>query len=147
LVNRIELKNSTSEATIISEHEKENVVKPKNTGLALTVFGGIWMFRSLVFMTPDIYNVALMVGIIISIIGGIMVKKGKKPGSLISLIGGIVNPILIILIVYKPAFWFYDFWYGLLNHFIFMFLSIYGFAIYGSGFLLLSIGGILSFKQ
>ncbi len=75
-----------------------------------------------------------------------MVIKGKKPGRLISLIGGIVNPILIIMVVYNPALWFYDFWYGLLNHFIFMFLTIYGFAIFGISFLLLLIGGILSFK-
>ncbi|MHA1192717.1 MAG: hypothetical protein ACTSP9_10525 [Promethearchaeota archaeon] len=129
------------------EDEKESIVKPKKTGFALTVLGAFWMLRSLVFMVPDIYKIALIIGIIISIIGGIMVIKGKEPGSLISLIGGIVNPILIILIVYNPAFWFYDFWYRLLNLFMFMFLDIYGFAIYGISFLLLLIGGILSFKK
>jgi len=98
-------------------------------------------------MVLYIYQIALIVSIIISIIGGYLVVKGKKPGRIISLIGGIVNPILIICIVYNPALWFYDFWYGLLSHFIFLFLTIYGFGIFGIPFLLLLIGGILSFKK
>ena len=73
--------------------------------------------------------------------------QGKKTGSLISLIGGIVNPILIICVVYNPTLWHYDFWYGLQNTFILLFLTIYGFGIYGIPFLLLLIGGILSFKK
>ena len=132
---------------IIIEHEKENIKKPKKTGLVLTVFGAIWIFRSLVFMVLDIYKIALIVSIIISIIGGIMVLKDIKPGRLISLLSGILTSILFICVVYNPTFWFYDFWYGLLNHFIFMFLHIYGFAIFGIPFLLLLIGGILSFKN
>ena len=76
-----------------------------------------------------------------------MVLKDIKPGRLISLIGGIVNPILILFVVYNPDFWYFNFWNGLLSHLIFMFLTIYGIAIYGLSFLLLFIGGILSFKN
>ena len=129
------------------EDRLENIKKPKKTGWVLTVFGAIWILRSLVFMVLDIYKIALIVSIIISIIGGIMVLKDIKPGRLISLLSGILTSILFICVVYNPAFWFYDFWYGLLNHFIFMFLHIYGFAIFGIPFLLLLIGGILSFKN
>ena len=129
------------------EDKLENIKKPKKTGLVLTVFGAIWIFRSFVFMVLDIYDIALIVSIIISIIGGIMVLKDIKPGRLISLLSGILTSILFICVVYNPAFWFYDFWYGLLNHFIFMFLHIYGLGIFGIPFLLLLIGGILSFKN
>ena len=105
------------------------------------------MLRSFVFMVLDIYKIALIVSIIISIKAGIMVLKDIKPGRLISLIGGIVNPILILFVVYNPDFWYFNFWNGLLSHLIFMFLTIYGIAIYGLSFLLLFIGGILSFKN
>lgn len=105
------------------------------------------MFRSFVIMALYIYQIALMLSIVISIIAGIMVVKGIKPGRIISLIGGILNPILIICVVYPPIMWQYDFWYGLQNTFILLFLTIYGFGIYGIAFLLLLIGGILSFKK
>jgi hypothetical protein len=94
-----------------------------------------------------VYQIALIVSIIISIIAGIMVIKGIKPGRLIALIGGIINPILIICVVYNPTLWHYDFLYGLQNTFILLFLTIYGFGIFGIPFLLLLIGGILSFKK
>jgi len=71
--------------------------------------------------------------------------KGKKPGGLISLIGGILNPILIICVVYNPALWFTSSFYVLSNHFIFMFFTIYGFGLWGIAFFLLLIGGIVSF--
>lgn len=62
----------------IIENEKEIIVKPKKTGLVLTVIGGIWLFRVFVFLAFDVYIFVLIVSIIISIIGGIMGLQGKK---------------------------------------------------------------------
>ncbi len=47
----------------IIENEKKPIVKPKRTGLALTVIGGIWLFRVFIFLTFDIYVFALIVSI------------------------------------------------------------------------------------
>ena len=131
----------------IIENEKETILNPKKTGLVLTVIGGIWIFRVFVFLVFDIYIFALIVSIIISIIGGIMGLKRKKTGSLISLIGGILNPILIICIVSIPALWHYDFFRSLYISLMLLFLTPSGFGNFGIPFLLLLIGGIISFKD
>lgn len=131
----------------IIENEKEIIVKPKKTGLVLTVIGGIWLFRVFVFLAFDVYIFVLIVSIIISIIGGIMGLQGKKTGSLISLIGGILNAILIIYVVSIPEFWLYDFFRSLYITFFLLFLTPSGFGNFGIPFLLLLIGGIISFKE
>ena len=131
----------------IIEHEKVTNLKHKKAGLVLTIIGGAWIMRSLVFMMLDVYKISLIVSIIISIIAGILALKGMKLGRIISLIGAIINPILIICVVYNPSLWIYDFWYGLLNTLLLLFLTIYGFGLFGIAFVLFVIGGILSFKK
>jgi hypothetical protein len=131
----------------IIDHDKEPIVKQKKTGLVLTVIGGIWIFRVFVFLVFNIYIFALIVSIIISIIGGIIGLQGKKIGSLISLIAGILNALLIIILVSRPAYWYYDFFYSLYVTFLLLFLTPTGFGNFGIPFLLLLIGGIISFKE
>jgi len=131
----------------IIENEKEPILRQKKTGLVLTVIGGIWLFRVFVFLAFDFYVFVLIVSILVSIIGGIMGLKGKKTGSLISLIGGILNPILIICVVSIPDFWFIDFFRSLYISLMLLFLTPTGFGNFGIPFLLLLIGGIISFKD
>ena len=144
----------------IIENKKENIVKPKRRGLVLTVIGGIWIFIVFLFLVFDpnsiIFNIAgreessvayifvLIVSILISIIGGILGLKGKKTGSLISLIGGILNALLIICVVFNPAFWFDNFFRNLYITLIMLFRPS-GLGNFGIPFLLLFFGGILSF--
>ena len=84
---------------LISENDKEHITKPKKTGLTLTVFGGIWIFRVLVFMIiPPYLLLAFIVCFIVSIIGPILGLKGKKGGSIISLLGGILNFFIVMVL-------------------------------------------------
>ena len=93
---------------MISENEKERVAKPKKTGLALTLIGGIWIFRVLVFLIiPSYLLFAFIVCFIVSIVGPILGLKGKKGGSIISLIGGILNFFAILSLVFSSGIGFY----------------------------------------
>ena len=131
----------------IIENKKEPILKPKITGLVLTVIGGIWLFRVFVFLAFEFYVFALIVSILISIIGGIMGLKGKKAGSFISLLGAILNPLLVICLVSIPDLWFTDFFRSLYVSLMLLFLTPTGFGNFGIPFLLLLIGGIISFKD
>jgi len=145
LLNILKLRKPTSEVKTIIENEKEFIVKPKKRGLVLTVIGGIWIFRVFLFLVFNIYILALIISIVISIIGGIIGLQGKKTGNLISLIGGILNALLIICLVSIPAFWLSDFFRSLYITLLLLFLIPSGIGNFGIPFLLLLIGGILSF--
>ncbi len=132
---------------MISENDKEHTPKPKKTGLALTVIGGLWIFRVLVYMIiPSYLLFAFIVCFIISIVGPILGLKDKKGGSIISLMGGILNFFALLSLVFSSGIGFVPFYRLIFTGLMIMFLTISGFGNFGIPAILFLIGGILSFK-
>jgi len=128
----------------ISDKDKEYIVKSKKTGIVLTLVGGMYLIRTFLYLKPNLYMVAFFASFIISIISAIIGLKGKKVGGLIALVSGILNSLIIIFIVSHGNFQFFmRLYYGL----IYMFLTIQGFGFFGIPFLLILIGGIISFIE
>ena len=129
---------------MISDMAKENIIKPKKTGIILTLVGGIWLIRTFLYLKPNLYMLDFWASFIISIISAIIGLKGKKFGGIISLVGGILNFLIIIFIV-APG----DVQFFMRLHFglIYMFLTITGFGFFGIPCLLFLIGGIINFIE
>lgn len=129
-------------------NRKEHTPKPKKTGLVLTVIGGLWIFRVLVFMRiAPFFLFAFIVCFIVSIVGPILGLKGKKGGSIISLIGGILNFFAVLSLVFSSGIGFVPFYRLIFTGLMIMFLTITGFGNFGIPAILFLIGGILSFKE
>ena len=124
--------------------DKENIIKPKKTGIVLTLVGGMWLIRTFLYLKPNLYMLAFFASFIISIISAIIGLKGKKFGGIISLVGGILNSLAIIFIV-SPGY--VQFFMRLYYSLLYMFLTITGFGFFGIPFLLFLIGGIISFIE
>ena len=132
---------------LISENDKEHTPKPKKTGLVLTVVGGIWIFRVFMYMiTTPFFLFAFIVCFTVSIVGPILGLKGKKGGSIISLIGGILNFFALLSLVFSSGIGFVPFDRLIFTGLMIMFLTISGFGNFGIPAILFLIGGILSFK-
>ena len=126
---------------------KEHKAKPKKTGLALTVIGAIWIFRVLAYMRiAPFFLFAIIVSLIVSIVGPILGLKGKKGGSVISLIGGILNFFALLSLSFSPGIGLVPFDRLILTGLMIMFITISGFGNFGIPAILFLIGGILSFK-
>ncbi len=128
----------------ISDRAKENIIKPKKTGIVITLVGGMLLIRTFLYLKPKLYMLVFFACFIISIISAIIGLKGKKVGGLIALVVGILNSLIIIFIV-SPGYvqFFMRLYYGL----IYMFLTIPGFGFFGIPFLLILIGGIINFIE
>ena len=129
---------------MISDMAKENIIKPKKTGIVLTLVGGVWLIRTFLYLKPNLFMLAFYASFIISIISAIIGLKGKKFGGLISLVSGILNSLIIIFIVSSGDI---QFFMRLYNGLIYMFLTITGFGFFGIPFLLFLIGGIINFIE
>jgi len=133
---------------LVSENDKEHIAKPKKTGLVLTLIGGVWIFRVFVFMIiPPFLLFAFIVCFIVSIVGPILGLKGKKGGSIISLIGGILNFFAVLSLVSSSGIGFVPFYRLFYIGLMIMFLTISGFGNFGIPVILFLIGGIISFKE
>ena len=124
--------------------DKENIIKPKKTGIVLTLVGGMWLIRTFLYLKPNLYMLAFFASFIISIISAIIGLKGKKFGGLISFVSGILNSLVIIFIV-SPGY--VQFFMRLNYSLLYMFLTITGFGFFGIPFLLFLIGGIINFIE
>ena len=96
---------------------------------------------------PPFFKFAFIGCFIVSIIGPILGLKGKKGGSIISLIGGILNFFAVFLIISSSSIGFVPFYTIFYIGLMQMFLTIQGFGNFGIPVILFLIGGILSFKQ
>jgi hypothetical protein len=131
----------------IEHNGEETYAKPKKTGLILSVIGGIWIVRNLVFMLiPPFFYFAFFASFIVSIVGPILGLNRKKGASLISLIGGILSFFAVLSLVIANGVGFVPFDSLILSGFMIMFLTIAGFGNFGIPAMLFLIGGIINFK-
>jgi len=96
---------------------------------------------------PSYFLFAFIVCFIISIVGPILGLKGKKGGSIISLMGGILNFFALLSLVFSSGIGFVPFYRLIFTGLMIMFLTITGFGNFGIPAILFLIGGILSFKE